>query len=56
MIRILLDELELLGEYLPDFDELDEGMQDVWLYDWPNDRAIFQDLERTYRSGEMNEE
>jgi hypothetical protein len=39
MIRILLDELELLGEYLPDFDELDEGMQDVWLYDWPNDRA-----------------
>jgi hypothetical protein len=31
-------------------------MQDVWLYHWPNDRAIFQDLERAYRSGEMNEE
>jgi hypothetical protein len=55
-IRMLLDELDLLAEYLPDFDELDEGMQDAFLYDWPNDRAIFEDLDGAYRSGEVGDE
>ena len=53
----LLDDAEdLAGYVLPNFADLDEGMQDYWLYGWPNDMAIAKGLERSYRVGEMSTE
>jgi hypothetical protein len=53
-IRFLLGDLELIAEDLERWDYLCEATQDIRLYDWPNDRTIFEGLERAYRASEMS--
>ena len=55
-IEFLLGDADDLAETLPEWDEVSEDERGIWQFGWPNDLAILEHLERSYRAGEMSDE
>ena len=49
-LEFLLVDADDLAETLPDWAEISESERDIWLFDWPNDLAILERLDRSRKA------